>query len=138
MNETEEIREVFLVDIDGTISEDVPNEEEHRMPDAFEITGAKDYWNALYDEGHLIVFFTARLEKHRLVTEEWLRNFGFKYHSIVFGKPRIYGFSNYHWVDNAPIKATRFLGTYPNSKDKTLNLKPEDAFLEVILENTQQ
>lgn len=35
----------FLIDIDGTISEDVPNEEPERMKTAYEIPGAKDKIN---------------------------------------------------------------------------------------------
>lgn len=128
-------KEVFLFDIDGTISEDIPNEEEDRMPDAYVIPGAVEYCNSFYDQGHLIVFFTARLEKHRKVTEEWLNKFGFKYHAIVFGKPRIYGFKQYHWVDNAPIHATRFLGSYQDAfTPEGIALKPKEAFVEKVLE----
>ena len=48
----------YLIDIDGTITEDVPNEEPERMltckpfPDALEIL------NKWYEEGHIITFFT--------------------------------------------------------------------------------
>ena len=44
--------------------------------------------NGWYNEGHIICFFTARLESHRKVTEKWLQKSGFKYHSLLMGKPR--------------------------------------------------
>ena len=44
----------FLIDIDGTVSEDVPNEEPERMLTCEEIPGAKKQVNKWYDEGHII------------------------------------------------------------------------------------
>ena len=99
----------YLIDIDGTICDDVPNEEPERMgivapyPDALEIL------NQWYEEGHIICFFTSRTEAHRTVTEAWLSKHGFKYHSILFGKPRG---GNYHWIDNHIVRATRFKGKF--------------------------
>lgn len=99
----------FLIDIDGTICDDVPNEEPERMsivepyPDALEIC------NKWYDEGHVITFFTSRTEEHREITEEWLKRHGFKYHGLLVGKPRG---GNYHWIDNHLVKATRFKGKF--------------------------
>ena len=99
----------FLIDIDGTVSEDVPNEQAERMLTCDEIPGAKDYINKLYDEGHIITFFTSRVEEHRANTTQWLTEHGFKWHGIIFGKPRG---GNYHWIDDRSVKATRFLGKY--------------------------
>lgn len=99
----------FLIDIDGTVSEDVPNEEPERMLTAFEIPGAKDKINQWFDEGNIIYFFTSRTEAHRQNTETWLNERGFKYHGIIFGKPRG---GNYHWIDDRSVKATRFLGKF--------------------------
>lgn len=99
----------YLIDIDGTICDDVPNEEPERMgtcepyPDALEIC------NKWYDEGHIITFFTSRTEEHRVVTEYWLAKHGFKYHGLLVGKPRG---GNYHWIDNHLVKATRFKGKF--------------------------
>ena len=39
--------------------------------------------NRWYDEGHRICYFTARVEAHRTVTEKWLKDNGFKYHSLL-------------------------------------------------------
>lgn len=99
----------FLVDIDGTICDDIPNEEPERMgtcepyPDALEIL------NNWYDEGHIITFFTSRTEEHRDITEQWLKKHGFKYHGLLVGKPRG---GNYHWIDNHIVRATRFEGKF--------------------------
>ena len=35
------------------------------------------------------------------MTEEWLKKHGFKYHSLLMGKPRG---GNYHWIDNHLVK----------------------------------
>lgn len=99
----------FLVDIDGTICEDIPNEEADRMADAALYPDALDTLNKWYDEGHIITFFTSRTEEHRSVTEAWLSRHGFRYHAILFGKPRG---GNYHWIDNHIVRATRFEGQF--------------------------
>jgi len=91
----------YLVDIDGTICEDVPNEEPERMVSAVATPGAAATINTWYDEGHIITFFTSRTEEHRTVTEEWLKKNGFKHHALLVGKPRG---GNYHWIDNAPVE----------------------------------
>lgn len=99
----------YLIDIDGTITDDVPNEEPERMvtcepyPDALEIL------NKWYEEGHVITFFTSRTEEHRQVTTEWLDKHGFKYHGLLMNKPRG---GNYHWIDNHIVRATRFTGKF--------------------------
>ena len=99
----------YLIDIDGTITEDVPNEEPERMltckpyPDALEVL------NKWYEEGHIITFFTSRTEEHREYTERWLEMHNFKYHALLMNKPRG---GNYHWIDNHLVKATRFRGKF--------------------------
>jgi len=99
----------YLIDIDGTITDDVPNEEPDRMvtcepyPDALEIL------NKWFDQGHIITFFTSRTEDHRNITETWLDKHGFKYHGLLMGKPRG---GNYHWIDNHIVRATKFNGHF--------------------------
>ncbi len=99
----------YLIDIDGTICDDVPNEEPERMVTVEPYYDALEMCNKWYDEGHIITFFTSRTEEHRIITEAWLKKFGFKYHGILFGKPRG---GNYHWIDNHIVKATRFKGKF--------------------------
>ncbi|HTB32254.1 MAG TPA: HAD family acid phosphatase [Bacteroidia bacterium] len=91
----------YVVDIDGTICEDIPNEEAERMGTARVFPGAMETLNKWHDDGHIITFFTSRTEEHRAVTEEWLKKNGFKYHGLLVGKPRG---GNYHWLDNAPVQ----------------------------------
>lgn len=97
----------FIIDIDGVICEDIPNEEPQRMETAQEIKGSKEQVNKWHQEGHIITFFTARSEDCRPVTENWLKTHGFKYHKIIFGKPRG---GNYHYIDDKNIRATQFKG----------------------------
>lgn len=99
----------FLIDIDGTICDDVPNEEAERMATVLPYPDALKILNKWHAEGHIIFFFTSRTEVHREVTETWLKKHNFKYHGILFGKPRG---GNYHWIDNHIVKATRFKGKF--------------------------
>ena len=99
----------FLIDIDGTICDDVPNEEPERMSTVLPYPDALRILNKWYDEGHIITFFTSRTEEHRVITEEWLKKHGFLYHGLLMNKPRG---GNYHWIDNHIVKATRFKGKF--------------------------
>ncbi len=99
----------YLIDIDGTICDDIPNEEPERMVTAEVYPDALEICNKWYDEGHVITFFTSRTEDHRVITEAWLDTHGFKYHGLLMGKPRG---GNYHWIDNHMVRATRFKGKF--------------------------
>ena len=110
----------YLIDIDGTITEDVPNEEPERMVTCEPFPDALKTLNKWYDQGHLICFFTSRTEDHREVTAEWLDRHGFKYHSLLMGKPRG---GNYHWVDNHLVKATRYKGKFTDLVNKKVTIE---------------
>lgn len=110
----------FLIDIDGTICDDIPNEEPERMGTAVPYPDALKMCNKWYDEGHIITFFTSRTEAHREITEEWLQKHGFKYHGLLVGKPRG---GNYHWIDNHIVKATRFKGKFTDLIVKTKQIE---------------
>lgn len=99
----------YIVDIDGTICEDIPNEEFERFPLAKVIDGAVEFYNKKYESGHYVVFFTARLECHREVTEQWLKKNGFKFHKLITEKPRG---GNYIIIDNLDGKYIKFRGSY--------------------------
>ena len=79
----------YLIDIDGTICDDIPNEEPERMETAELYPDALVTLNQWFDEGHIMTFFTSRLEEHREVTEKWLVKNGFKFHGI--GIHRFFG-----------------------------------------------
>jgi len=110
----------YLIDIDGTICDDIPNEEPERMLTAEVYPDALKTLNNWYDQGHIICFFTSRTEEHRGYTETWLKKHGFKYHSLLMGKPRG---GNYHWIDNHLVKATRYKGKFTELVDKEVTIQ---------------
>ena len=110
----------FMIDIDGTICDDIPNEESEKMVTAKMFDGALDTINKWYEEGHIITFFTSRIEEHRDVTEEWLNRHGFKYHGMLMGKPRG---GNYHWIDNHIVRATKYDGKFTDLIKKEVTIE---------------
>lgn len=110
----------FMIDIDGTICDDIPNEQPERMITAKIFPGALETINKWYEEGHIITFFTSRVEEHREVTEEWLNRHKFKYHGMLMGKPRG---GNYHWIDNHIVRATRYVGNFTELVETTSTIQ---------------
>ena len=113
----------YLIDIDGTICDDIPNEEAWLFATAEVFPDALKIINQWYDDGHIITFFTARTEEHRAVTREWLFENGFKYHGLLMNKPRG---GNYHWIDNLKVQATQYLGNFTNLKKETKTIEVFD------------
>jgi hypothetical protein len=99
----------YLIDIDGTITDDIPNEEPWRMETSLPYDGSVEMVNSWFNEGHIITFFTSRVEEHRNITETWLKKMGYKYHGLLMNKPRG---GNYHWIDNHIVRATRYDGRW--------------------------
>lgn len=114
----------YLIDIDGTVTEDVPNEEPERMETCEPFPDALETLNRWYDQGHIITFFTSRTLDHKAVTEKWLDKHGFKYHGVLYGKPRG---GNYHWIDNHIVRATKYKGKFT---DLTTQMKKVEMFEE--------
>jgi uncharacterized HAD superfamily protein len=110
----------YLIDIDGTICDDIPNEEPERMATAALYPEALDTLNKWFDEGHIITFFTSRTEDHRVVTVKWLEENGFRYHGLLMGKPRG---GNYHWIDNHMVRATRYTGRFTDLVKKDVSIE---------------
>lgn len=110
----------YLIDIDGTVTEDVPNEEPERMATCLPFPDALQTLNGWFDQGHIICFFTSRTEDHRAVTTAWLDKHGFKFHSLLMGKPRG---GNYHWIDNHLVKATRYNGKFTELVQKDVTIE---------------
>lgn len=110
----------YLIDIDGTITEDVPNEEPWRMETCEPYEGSIDMINKWYDQGHIITFFTSRTDSHREVTTKWLDKHGYKYHGLLMNKPRG---GNYHWIDNHIVRATRYEGIWSELVTKKLDIE---------------
>ncbi len=112
----------YLIDIDGTITEDIPNEEPQRMVTCTPWKDAREIINKWYDDGHIITFFTSRTDETRQITLTWLDKHGFKYHGLLMNKPRG---GNYHWIDNHIVRATRF-------KTKWTQLVKKNSVIEVF------
>lgn len=76
----------YVVDIDGTICTQAKN-----YAEAMPLFNRIERINQLYDEGHTIVYFTARGTETgidwREITERQFKMWGVKYHDLIFGKP---------------------------------------------------
>jgi len=85
----------YVVDIDGTICTQTASDYENAQPLNDRIAKI----NALYDEGHTIIYWTARGmasgADHGTLTCGQLSEWGCKYHSLWMGKP-----SYDVWVDD--------------------------------------
>ncbi len=115
---------IFLIDIDGTICEDIKNEDSHLYPTAKVIQGSLDQINKWFDENNVITFFTAREEKDRMVTLKWLWDNGFKFHGLVMGKPRCLNPNDeYVWIDNRKVRAVTYLGTWSELTEVDAKIK---------------
>ena len=110
----------YLIDIDGTITDDIPNEEPWRMETCSPYKNSVELINHWYEEGHIITFFTSRTEEHRKVTAKWLTDNGYKYHGLLMNKPRG---GNYHWIDNHIVRATRYNGKWTPMTKKNTNIE---------------
>tara|TARA_B100001250_G_scaffold328380_1_gene292857 strand:- start:1942 stop:2268 length:327 start_codon:yes stop_codon:yes gene_type:complete len=99
-------RTIWLIDIDGTVCEDIPNEESYRFSTAKPLPGALEAVMNFYSRGDRVTFFTSRISEHAEVTETWLRDHGFPFESVCYNKPRIKENEQYHWIDNKPVSAS--------------------------------
>ena len=104
---------ILLIDIDGTVCNDIKNEDSHLYPTAKVIEGSLEQINKWYDEGNNITFFTAREEKDREVTIKWLDDNGFKYNGLITDKPRcINSDDEYVWIDNRKVRGITYVGNW--------------------------
>ena len=97
---------IWLIDIDGTVCEDIPNEESFRFITAQPLPGSLEKVKELYARGDRVTFFTSRTSEHAEVTEAWLKTNGFPFESVCYNKPRIKEGEQYHWVDNKSVYAS--------------------------------
>lgn len=76
----------YVVDIDGTICS---QEKDYSKAQPF--LDRIEKINNLYDNGHYVVYFTARGTETRIdwreVTENQFKEWNVKYHELIFGKP---------------------------------------------------
>ena len=104
----------YIVDIDGTICTSVSNGD---YKEASPIPSHIEKINKLYDEGHTIVYLTARgmgrygdnpdLAKKMFyeLTANQLDEWGCKYHKLMLGKP-----SGDYYIDDKGINSDDFFG----------------------------
>ena len=74
---------VYIIDLDGTVWEDVPNEIAHSHTQSAKLfDNAIEWINKKYDEGNYICLFTARTEALKKITEDKLFSMGYNYHAV--------------------------------------------------------
>ena len=105
-------KKTYVIDIDGTIC-DWEQGRDYTLAQPFS-ERIKDI-NDLYDEGHTVVYFTARgmgrfggnvdkvVESFYAITESQLDRWGCKYHQLILGKP-----SADYYIDDKGIGSDEF------------------------------
>jgi hypothetical protein len=74
----------LIIDLDGTICTE---EKTFSRALAKPIDGAVDAVNNLYQEGHIIIIYSARTWMEYEMTTAWLKSHGINYHQLILGKP---------------------------------------------------
>lgn len=94
---------IYYVDVDGTICSKTDGNYREAQPYQDRIRKI----NALYDEGHLIIYWTARGGNSGIdwtdVTHSQLAAWGCKYDKIMLGKP-----SYDLWIDDKAINSEEY------------------------------
>jgi len=88
----------IIVDLDGTICTE---EKTFSRSMAQPIKGAVESINALYDQGHTIIIYSARTWMEYEMTADWLKRYQIKYHQLIMGKP-----IGDVWIDDRALKFT--------------------------------
>lgn len=77
----------IFVDIDGTICHTINSD----YPNSRPLTTRIEKINSLYDQGHYIVYWTARGgnsgKDWTELTQQQLKDWGCKHHDLIMGKP---------------------------------------------------
>ena len=107
---------IYVVDIDGTIC--TPGKGEGRYTEAVSIPDRIAKINKLYDQGHYIVYLTARgmgrfgnsrMLSHKTFynfTYDQLRSWGCKFHELHLGKP-----AGDYYIDDKGVHSDDFFKT---------------------------
>jgi len=74
----------IIIDLDGTICTE---EKTYSRSLARPRKGAVESVNKLYDEGNIIIIYTARTWMEYEMTIDWLKNYQVKFHQLMMGKP---------------------------------------------------
>ena len=109
---------IYVFDIDGTICTNSNGDYDYAEP----LQERIDVVNKLYDEGHTIIFQTARgmgrTQNNQLsayilfydYTREQLEHWGIKYHTLFLGKP-----AGDIYIDDKGMRDVDFFNTYRES-----------------------
>lgn len=94
---------IYMIDIDGTIFNTINKNYLESTP----ITDRIKYFNKLYDEGHIIKYWTARGSGSGIDwyehTLKQLQDFNVKFHEFNVGKP-----SYDLWIDDKAVNADAY------------------------------
>ena len=106
----------YCFDIDGTICDNTNGQYEAARPRTHVIQRVND----LYDDGHRIIFFTARGATTGLdwreLTERQLREWNVKHHDLIMGKPHAD-----LYVDDKSVHPVDWLNGRPTPSEASLN-----------------
>lgn len=86
----------LIIDLDGTICTE---EKMFSRSLAKPIKGAVESVNKLYDDGNIIIIYSARLWIEYEMTHHWLIINGVKFHQLVLGKPQ-----GDFWIDDRALR----------------------------------
>lgn len=87
----------IIIDMDGTICTEM---RQFSRCLAEPKSDAIETINKLYDEGHIIIIYSARTWVEYEMTVEWLKRHRIKYHQLFMGKP-----IGDVWIDDRAITA---------------------------------
>lgn len=90
----------IIIDLDGTICTE---EKMFSRSLAKPLTGAVEAVNFLYENGHTIIIYSARLWIEYEMTFKWLQDNGVKFHQLVLGKPQ-----GDVWIDDRALTFTNW------------------------------
>ena len=75
----------YGIDIDGVLTNETDGwNYDSRTPNLKMI----DKVNRMFNKGHYIMLFSARMKCDKAVTKEWLKRHGVKYNELILGKPK--------------------------------------------------
>lgn len=100
----------IIVDLDGTICTE---EKTFSRSLAKPLDDAVNSINALYDQGHTIIIYSARTWMEYEMTTAWLRQHNIKYHQLIMGKP-----IGDVWIDDRAIRFTSWKEVMEQLKDQ--------------------
>lgn len=86
----------IVIDLDGTICTE---EKMFSRSLAKPIPKAVESVNSLYDAGHIVLIYSARLWIEYEMTVHWLTSNGIKFHQLIMGKPQ-----GDVWIDDRAIR----------------------------------